>query len=150
MGHVAVCPEGLSSLILDHKGEWHHQRVLMKKNALFFYYFFLFISMGLLSTCLHCLHLQQHSNKWGNGISGGITEWLQATWTILELINYPTVIPKVQLMESLCFKRVSVSEPLSRAGMLPCSPGQPSHRKRVALHSSYDGVELMRWDKVAS
>lgn len=145
MGHVAVCPEGLSSLILDHTGEWHHQRVLMK-NALFFF----FISMGLLSTCLHCLHLQQHSNKWGNGISGGITEWLQATSTILELINYPTVISKVELMESLCFKRVSVSEPLSRAGMLPCSPGQPSHRKCVALHSSYDGVELMRWDKVAS
>lgn len=54
MGHTAVCPGGLSSLILDHsgtvKGSWWKMP-------------FLFISMGLLFTCSHCLHLQQQS-KW--------------------------------------------------------------------------------------
>lgn len=90
MGHTTVCPKGLSSLILDHRGERHCQRILWWTMP------FLFISLGLPSTCLCCSHPQQQSNKRGSGISCGITEWFQATQTILELICSPTVISKVQ------------------------------------------------------
>lgn len=88
-----VFPEGLSSLISDHRGEWHCWRALVV-NIL------PFISIWLLSTHLHCLHLQQHGNKWDN--SGRITESL---YLELELTYYTIDCSrvKVQLIESPCY-----------------------------------------------
>lgn len=79
---------------------------------------FLFISICFLFTHLHCLHLQQHGNKWGSGISGRITGSL---YLELEIIYYPIVFSKakVQLIESLCYTCVSVFEPVTAVRVLP-------------------------------
>lgn len=134
IGHTALCPKGLSLLILDHSGEWHCQRVLM--DNVFPFYF-----SEAPSICLCCLTspaAEQRKRQW------------YFMWDHWMIPSYPNcswahLFPHCFLWSAVSMLKACLCLWATCASVLP----RAAVPQKVCCTSSYNSIELMRWDKVA-